>query len=176
MAEQDSLRPLSGEARDRLLRQSWAANDGLWFYEVARASGIDEANRMNGRVVRSFARLEMARLLRAVGVLSVDTMERYRQIFTLATDMFVKDIFAYEEEVGECSHTLKISRCFAYDGVKRAGMEREYRCGPGQRALGWLDAMRVTYTATPEAGLCQMAHTGQCSYRFELTLPSTDQE
>jgi hypothetical protein len=112
----------------------------------------------------------MARLLRSLGKVSIDTMETYRQIFTLATEMFVKDIFDYEEEIDGCKHTLKVNRCFAYDGVKRAGMADTYACGPGQRALGWLDAMRIPCTVTPEVGLCQMAHSGRCTYAFELTL------
>jgi hypothetical protein len=162
------LSGLSSETRERLLRGSAVSNDGLWFYAAVRAVGIEQANELNADVVRRFSALEMVRLMRHLGVTEIDGPEALRELLELALELFVGDGFQADLEAIEGKVSLRVNRCFAYDGVRRAGLEKEYRCGPGQRLLGWLTGVEAEASVTPAVGLCQMAHLGRCGYAIEL--------
>jgi cytochrome P450 len=163
---------LTAAQREDLLRKSWMANDGLWFYQTAKAGGIDAANEANTEVVREFGRQEMARLMRALGIRKVETIEQYRQLYQAAVDLFLGALVVADESLDGDTHQLDITTCFAYKAVKRAGIDKAYHCGPGERLTGWLHAMDLPAEIVPAVGLCQMAHTGSCSYRVKLGLPS----
>jgi hypothetical protein len=155
---------LPASQRERLLRHSAVANDGLWFYQVLKACGADEANRMNAEVVLGFSRLEMVRLLRALGASEVASLEEFLPIFRIAAELFVEGLFECEAEVEGGAFRLRVTKCFAYEGVKRAGVAELYRCGPGQRLRGWLEAAGLGATIGPAPGPCQMARCGSCAY------------
>lgn len=161
---------LTATQREELLRRSWMATDGLWFYQTATKSGIDGANEANIQVVREFGRQEMVRLMRSLGVEKIETVEQYRHLFQSAVDLYLGSLFAAEESFEDGTQHLKVSTCFAYKGVKRAGIEMTYHCGPGERLTGWLEAMELSADIEPGVGLCQMAHTGSCGYRLKVGL------
>ena len=62
----NSIRPLTDDAEKTLLRRCWYAHDARWFNSVAEEFGIEAANRLNRRTVRSLGRAEMLRLMRAL--------------------------------------------------------------------------------------------------------------
>lgn len=165
------LIPLDGTQREELLRRSWMATDGLWFYQTATKSGMDGANEANIQVVREFGRQEMVRLMRSQGIEKVETVAQYRQLFAMAVELYLRSLFVAEESFTDGTQLLEVSTCFAYKGVKRAGIEKVYHCGPGERLTGWLQAMDLPARIDPGVGLCQMAHTGACSYRLKVGLP-----
>jgi hypothetical protein len=148
------------------------ANDGLWFYQTAKVRGIDAANEANIEVVQEFGRQEMTRLMRALGIRNVETIEQYRQLYESAVDLFLGGLVMVDESLDGDTHHLEITTCFAHKAVKRAGIDKVYHCGPGERLTGWLLAMDLPAEIDPAVGLCQMAHTGSCSYRVKLGLPS----
>ncbi|WP_116210988.1 DUF6125 family protein [Streptomyces olivoreticuli] len=164
--------PLTATEREELLRRSWMATDGLWYYQTAQARGIDGANEANIQVVREFGRQEMRRLMRSLGITKVETAEQYRTLFSTAVDLYLGSLFEAEESVEGDVHTMNVSVCFAYKGVQKAGIDKVYHCGPGERLTGWLQAMDMPTALDPAVGLCQMAHTGSCSYRLKVILPS----
>lgn len=157
---------LTASKREELLRRSWIANDALWFYEVHRALGASAANRLNVAVVRAFARIEMVRLLRALGLTSVASFDEYLEVFRRAADLFLTGIFEYEEQADSGTQRLHVRKCFAYEGVARAGLDKVYHCGPGERALGWFEALGLPVAVEPAVGPCQLAHGGTCRYAF----------
>jgi hypothetical protein len=159
-----------------MLRSSAAANDGSWFYETAKRFGIDAANELNASVVRRFAELEMVRLLRELRVDPDPSCEEAsKRLIRFGLELFVGELFHVDvsDEPGHVS--LRVVQCFAYEGVLRAGVHKEYRCGPGQRLAGWLAGMRASAQIVPAIGLCQMAHTGRCAYavKFETATERT---
>jgi hypothetical protein len=160
---------LSSAERERLLRQTATANDGLWFYAVNGELGIEAANRLNAEVVRKFATLEMARLLRALRCENVADQQTFVSLLRQALELFVDGLFEASLEESPGKLRLRVERCFAYEGVRRANLHLCYRCGPGQRLLGWLAALDVPSAVSPEVGLCQMAHRGQCEYDVDLS-------
>src|SRR2546421_653258 len=129
---------LNQTQREELLRRSWMATDGLWFYQTAQSSGIDGANEANTQVVREFGRQEMIRLMRSLGIEKVETVPQYREWFRTAVDLYLGSLFAADESFEEGTQHLEVSTCFAYKGVKRAGIDMDYHCGPGERLTGWL--------------------------------------
>lgn len=159
---------LAETEREELLRRSWMANDGLWFYQTAQALGLDAANQANSQVVQEFGYQEMRRLMRTLGVDKVETVEQYQTLFRTATELYLGSLFGAEDSVDGDVHDIQVTTCFAYRGAKRAGIDKEYHCGPGERPTGWLRAMGLPATIEPEVGLCQMAHTGSCAYRVVL--------
>ncbi|MFL5909856.1 MAG: DUF6125 family protein [Gaiellaceae bacterium] len=163
---------LSHAQREDLLRRSWMANDGLWFYQTAQARGIDAANEANAQVVREFGRQEMSRLMRALGIDEVRTIEQYRLLYRTAVDLFLSTLVVAEESFEDDTQQLTVTSCFAYNAVKRAGIDQLYHCGPGERLTGWLTAMNLPPEIDPAVGRCQMAHTGSCGYRIKLGLPA----
>ena len=164
---------LTHAQREDLLRRSWMANDGLWFYQVAQARGIDAANEANAQVVREFGRQEMDRLMRALGIDEVKTIEQYRLLYRTAIDLYLGTLVVADESFDGDTQQLTVTTCFAYKAVKRAGIDQLYHCGPGERLTGWLTAMKLPPEIEPVVGLCQMAHTGSCGYRIKLGLPSS---
>lgn len=164
---------MSADARERMLRSSAAANDGSWFYETAKRFGIDAANELNARVVRRFAELEMVRLLRVLGIDHEAAHEPItKRLIRFGLELFVAELFHADlsEEPGRVH--LRVSRCFAYEGVRRAGVHEEYHCGPGQRLAGWLAGIGAPARITPAIGLCQMAHSGRCAYVVDFDVAS----
>jgi hypothetical protein len=161
---------LSADEREKLLRHSWVVNDALWFYEVVARYGIDVANAVNAVVVRGFGRHEMRRLTQALGLSTITTLDRYREMFRLAVDLYVGDSFLYEDAIEGSTHHIRVNRCVAFEGVARAGIAKQYRCGPLERARGWFDALKLDVAVTPDIGLCQMAHHGRCSYALRVDL------
>jgi hypothetical protein len=163
-----SVAVLSREEREELIRRSWMANDGLWFYQVAQTAGVDGANEANIEVVREFGRQEMRRLMRTLDITEVTTTEQYWHLFHAAMDLYLGSLFEADESLDGDEHQIAVTTCFAYKGVKRAGIEKEYHCGPGERLTGWLQAMNLPARIDPGVGRCQLAHTGSCSYRIVI--------
>ena len=60
--------------------------------------------------------------------------------------------------------------CFALNGMRRLGVEKEYECGIFHRVEGWFKALGLKYQAEPEVLNCMMLTRGECSrdYRFEF--------
>lgn len=164
---------LTAEQREELLRRSWATNDGLWFHRTASGHGLDVANQANANIVREFARQEMSRLMKAVGISAVVTVEQYRLLYETAINLFVGSLVSIDDSVDGDVHDLRISTCFAHLGVTKAGVADRYHCGPGERLAGWLAAMGLKAEITPGVGLCQMHHVGACGYRIHLNLAPT---
>jgi hypothetical protein len=143
-------------------------NDGLWYYQAVQTRGVEAANEMNAEVVREFGRQEMRRLMRALEITKVHSVEQYLRLFESAVELYLGSLLDSESSFTANTHDITIKTCFAYKGVKRAGIEKVYHCGPGERLLGWLDAMEVPAELEPGVGLCQMAHTGSCGYLVRL--------
>jgi len=169
--EIEEIPELSAAQRENLLRRSWMTNDGLWFYQAFVNYGPDVANSWNTTVVREFGRLEMRRLLRALGIQRVTSPAQYYRVFQLAVDLYVGDLFDYEDTFDGTTHQIRVKSCFAFTGVSKAGVAQVYHCGPFERVVGWFQAFRLPVKISPEVGLCQMAHCGECSYTLSVEFP-----
>ncbi|MBI3629918.1 MAG: hypothetical protein HY217_10155 [Candidatus Rokubacteria bacterium] len=170
--EIEEVPELSAAQREILLRRSWMTNDGLWFYQAFVNYGPDVANSWNTAVVREFGRLEMRRLLRGLGIRKVTSPAQYYRVFRLAVDLYVGDLFDYEDAFDGTTHQIRVKSCFAFTGVSKAGVAQVYHCGPFERVVGWFGALRLPVKISPEVGLCQMAHCGECRYTLSVEFPN----
>ena len=59
---------LSFDTQKDLLIKGWMSHDARWFTAVREHFGIDAANRLNQKVCRELGRVEMKRLMKALGV------------------------------------------------------------------------------------------------------------
>ena len=55
------------EIRD-LLGKGWLTHDGMWFYHVCQAFGIEKANTLNKAAIKSLAPIELERAKRVLGI------------------------------------------------------------------------------------------------------------
>lgn len=165
------------EVKD-FLGKSWLTHDGMWFYHLHLACGMDKANRLNREAIRSLAAVEMARarkVLRAededlrtftgLEAFMRDCLEMIlpESVLSRAAFSFVPpDVFRWNWKDGEC---------FAYKAMQRLGVIDEYVCGVMFRIQCWLDHLGIPYTVEPRIEKCIMHETGHCRGDFTVSLP-----
>jgi hypothetical protein len=66
---------------------------------------------------------------------------------------------------------MHLKRCFAYENIVRAGIEKEYECGIFARLQGWIDALGLEHELTPPLGKCMKVLGKECSYKVTLRFP-----
>jgi hypothetical protein len=115
---------ISPEKKARMLSLLTMAWDGQWFLKVCDEYGWEAATRLNARVRAAFGRIEMRRMLRALGKQTADDLEdAVRIIQTYFREVLAAGFdadFAFEENRAE----ITVTRCAALRGSKRAGLER----------------------------------------------------
>jgi len=115
---------ISAETRANMMALLAMAWDGQWFLKVYEEFGWDTAAQLNARVRAAFGRIEMRRMLRALGKQTAENVEDAAQIIlayfrgVLAAGFDAE--FAAEGERIE----IAITRCAALLGSQRAGLER----------------------------------------------------
>ncbi len=157
--------------RDLLLR-NWMTHDAMWFREAVTRRGIAEANAINRAAVRSMAVVEAGRIRRLIGLEAVARLEDVRAFFTAAVDLVIPAFIAceFEWESEASAVTLRVTRCFAHDGVAGLGLIDQYECGIFERIYGWLDALGVGFAAVPDTLECLLHTRGACARRLSLSL------
>jgi Family of unknown function (DUF6125) len=169
-----SDRKLRGEDLREFLVNNWLTHDALWYGEVASRFGMAEASPMNLRVCRSLGRIEFKRFLKATGASRPGGMAAFRELFDQAWRVFGPRAFDFEVDFrADDTLVVKTRECFAHKGMVRAGVIDEYACGIFERIEGWLDAMGLDYTRTPDLSRC-LKHKGEecvvnIGFRFAKT-------
>ena len=116
--------PIPPEKRARMLALLTMAWDGQWFLKVCDEYGWEAATRLNARVRVAFGRIEMRRMLRALGKRAADDLEdAARIIFTYFQEVLAAG-FRAEWVVGKNQAEVTVARCAALSGARRAGFER----------------------------------------------------
>ena len=115
---------IPAEQKARLLALLAMAWDGQWFLKVYDEYGWDAAARLNARVRAAFGRIEMQRMLRALGKPAADDFEDAGQI----VQAYFRNVLAagFDAEFASDDDRVEIvvTRCAALSGSKRAGLER----------------------------------------------------
>ncbi len=154
-------RKLEGEKLKVFLVNNWMTHDALWYGEAASRFGMAEASPMNLRVCKSLGRIEFRRFMKATGFPRPDGMAALRELFDLAWGVFVPQAFEAEVDFRpDDAMVMRNARCFAHEGMVRAGLIGEYECGIFERIEGWFDAMGLDYTRTPDLSRC-LKHKGE---------------
>jgi hypothetical protein len=115
---------IPADKRARMLALLAMAWDGQWFLKVHDAYGWEAAAALNAQVRAAFGRIEMRRVLHALGKRAAADLEDATQIIqiyfreVLAAGFDAK--FAANGNLAE----ITVTRCAALAGSKRAGLER----------------------------------------------------
>ncbi len=115
---------ISPEVKARMMALLAMAWDGQWFLKVYEEFDWETAARLNARVRAAFGRIEMRRMLRALGKPAADDVaDGVRIILTYFQEVLAAGFDAdFTVEGGQAQVT--VTRCAALLGCQRAGLER----------------------------------------------------
>jgi hypothetical protein len=164
------LGELSAEERENILVRNWMSHDALWLNHVAQRFGMEAANELNRQVCRDIGRVDAQRLDRALGMGQIETMEQYLSFFDAAYSLYAPSAMELKIAVDRNIQRFHVTRCFAYEGITKAGMAQIYDCGIFERILGWLDTLGLRYVTEPPVGRCLMALGEECRRTITLDL------
>jgi len=115
---------ISSETRANMVALLAMAWDGQWFLKVYDEFGWETAARLNARVRAAFGRIEMRRMLRALGKQAANDLDDAAQIiFTYFRGVLAAGFDAELAAAGE-QIDITVARCAALLGSQRAGLER----------------------------------------------------
>ncbi len=160
--------PNKGELKE-LLNKCWMTHDGMWFFHCMSECGMETANKVNKAAIRSLSGIEIERIKKACGISEVTDSQGLRELFEAARETVVADFMHFTYEFISDTHLhVEMLDCFAYRGITRIGGIEQYECGIFERIEGWLTALRIPFTVTPEVSGCMMNTDGRCfrDYRF----------
>ncbi len=139
---------ISTERKARMLALLAMAWDGQWFLKVYDEYGWAAAARLNAQVRAAFGRIEMRRMLRALGKRAADDLEDAAQIIRAYFQQVLAAGFD-AEFVGAGDQTeIIVTRCAALSGAKRAGLERHDQSCIACQGL-WQAYFEVLLPGTP---------------------------
>jgi hypothetical protein len=165
---------LSDADQVKMLRKLLLYWDGQWFLNAVDTYGIDEAIALNARVRASFARFEMRVTLKAVGKRRADDLpDAMRLIETYAQTFMGGALRADFVEADQSRAEVRVRRCAAFEGAKRANLARVDQACVACEGLwhAWLEALlpdsrvEVQYPARMGKG------DPQCSFFVQVVGP-----
>ncbi len=171
----DPLQKLDKEQLRDLICRCWMTHDAMWVYHTLQAVGIEKMNSINKGACRSMAQLEALRLSKALGFTPEDARTRkgfqamFGEMFALIKAGFMDAVTEFREDG---SLYMAWNRCFAYEGMVKLGVIKDYRCGIFDRVEGWFDAFGVKYEVDPKIDGCMMHTDGRCNRTYTFTFPA----
>ena len=151
------------------LIKNWMTHDALWYGEVAGKLGMAEASPMNLRVCRKLGQIEFKRLMKMLEVSVPVTMQAYQELFEIGKQVFVPNFMSFDIDYPAANmQRFCVRECFAHRGMEKARLLNDYECGIFERIAGWLDAMNLTYTLTPDLSRCLKFRGRECEVYIEF--------
>ena len=148
-----------------LLIKCWMTHDGSWFYNCARELGIDAANKLNKAAIRTLSVIEMQRIKKAMGLKkeNINTFEQLKDFIINAFSVIKGDFMDFNYTFPEENRLhWEMTKCFAYEGMKRIGVKEQYECGILYRVSCWLDALGIKHTVEPKIEECLLNSQERC--------------
>src|SRR3989304_5943505 len=155
---------LTEEAQKNLLRRCWYSHDARWFTSVAQEFGLEAANRLNRRTVRSLGRAEMLRRARELGGEGVSSLAGLLQLFESGRQLFVPPpLMEFQmKPLDGRSYQVSFQRCFVHENIVRAGIDDGYVCAVFDRLQGWHDALNLPLAQEMPALPCARVQGKEC--------------
>ncbi len=148
-----------------LLVKCWMTHDGMWFLNAYLILGMKQANRLNKAAIKSLAKIESARVRKALGKENeiVDSFDKVKDFIDNGFSVLKGDFMNFEYSFLEKNVMhWEMRRCFAYEGINKLGKIDEYECGVLYRVMCWLDSLKVKHTMKPRVKGCLKASGGEC--------------
>ncbi len=139
---------ISPEKRAHMLALLTMAWDGQWFLKVHDEYGWEAAARLNARVRAALGRIEMQRMLRALGKRAADDLVDATRIIHVYFREVLAAGFDAEFIVEADRIEIIVTRCAALSGSKRAGLERHDQACIACHGL-WQTYVEVLLPDTP---------------------------
>ncbi len=152
--------------------KNWITHDAMWLYFCKNEFGMEAATRINTAAVHAMSTIEMQRILKILGrektpVTSYeDLAEVFKSAFYLIKPDFMKALIDFP---GNNIMKGGFTECFAYEGLKKAGMTEGYQCAVVERIASWLTVLGVKFKIEPEIKGCLMRDKGKCSYEIRFS-------
>lgn len=145
------------------LNTGWISHDAAWLTLCAEAIGMEKTNAINRASARQMARNEGRRLLRLLGMKSIQNYQELEHFIRTAFQIIKGSFMKFELEFpGENRMVWKVPRCFAYEGMKRMNLIAAYECGIVERLVGWMEALQIPVRIQPHPVACLMHGRGSC--------------
>lgn len=167
------LSPLSAAERESIIVKCWMSHDARWFAATAMTFGLEAAMRLNKLAIREEGKAEARRLVRLLGLPEVRDASDFLLFQETAISLLGPELLDYSVTMrGPDGFDLSVQRCFAFEQVRRAGIDHEYECGIIPRIQGWLDELRTDCEISPQPARCLKAQGLQCVYSFQNMRPA----
>jgi|GEM_PF-3574369 len=128
----------------RNLQRLWWLHDGLWFHGVAERFGVEAANELNHKAAKAVAKraMRLASGGRPQGPL---TIERVAGYFARAAElMWAPSMMRWEGRIVDGrTMEVKVTECYAVNGLQRTGLLKDYRCACLAVRQGWFEALGI---------------------------------
>lgn len=99
--------------------------DGQWFLKTVEEFGLEAGIRTNARVRASFGRIEMRAILKTARKKRADDLADGLVLLNSYLDMFMGGRLKVELNLtSDTEATVTVARCPAYEGARRACLER----------------------------------------------------
>ena len=148
-----------------LLVKCWMTHDGSWFYNCFKEFGIETANKLNKAAIKALSPIEMQRVMKAQGLddIKIESFEQLKIFIDNGFSILKGDFmqFNYTFPKHNVLH-WEMDKCFAYEGMKRIGVEDKYEYGLIYRVCCWLDAVGFKYKLEPKINECLLHTQDKC--------------
>lgn len=135
--------------------------------------GIDKANHLNKSAIKMLAEVEQKRLLKLMGWQNhkITTFEDLKALIDNGFSVIKGDFmnFSYTFPAKNVMR-WNMHTCWAYEGVKKLGVEKEYQCGVLWRVMCWIKNAGVKYEIDPPVKTCLLTTQGKCEGEFRFFL------
>ncbi|MEJ2252241.1 MAG: DUF6125 family protein [Candidatus Lokiarchaeota archaeon] len=156
---------LNKEELKNLLVKNWMTHDGAWFLNTYLYYGVKGANKLNKKAIKTLSKFEVNRI-RNVSGRGNEKISNYEELKKFIDDAFsvLKGDFMdfrYSFPGKNCMH-WEMGKCFAYEGMKKLGIQKEYECGVVYRVSCWLNELGLQHKIEPKFRKCLLNSQEEC--------------
>jgi len=153
-----------------ILQMCWAQHDGQWFLKLKKKFGIEKANNLNEKVIRSMGKIEARHIINALGIRKGDTksIPQLFKIFNTFMEVLIPKVMKFKFFTkSENEGVAIVDKCFIWKEVQKSKKEEEYICACNYRHRGWLEAIEIKGEIIPEKRISK--GDDMCKFRFKLS-------
>ena len=165
---------LSKKELKDLLVKNWMSHDGAWFLSSYLRLGIKNANKLNKSAIKTLAPFEIKRIKKLCGHgdREIKDFEELMTFMNNALSVLKGDFMDLElSPSDEDQFRWEAGKCFAYEGMKRLGVEKEYECGVLYRISRWLKELGIKHKFDPKIQKCLLNSQEKCSGNISVYFP-----
>jgi hypothetical protein len=156
-----------------LLVKNWMTHDGAWFFHSCKELGIDKANQLNKSALNMLAEMEQKRILKLMGWQDhkIRTFEDLKAVVDNFFSLVKGDFMGFEYSFpAKNVYHWNMQKCWAYEGMKKLGVEKEFECGPLWRMMVWFKNLGIKFETEPPVNTCLLNTQANCEGEFHLFL------